>query len=78
MNDPMYIGLRQKRETSEKYDQLIDELICALRERFVPLLFVFHSAWGRYLLPTNLYYEGANRLHKHCLRLLLGDYEFTL
>jgi len=34
LNDPMYIGLRQKREKSEKYDQLIDELICALRERY--------------------------------------------
>ena len=33
----MYIGLRQKREKSEKYDQLIDELICALRERFASL-----------------------------------------
>eukprot|EP00795_Rhopilema_esculentum_P017833 gene17833-9538_t len=34
LKDPMYIGLRQKREQSEKYDQLIDELIEALRERF--------------------------------------------
>ena len=71
----MYIGLRQKRETSEKYDQLIDELICALRERFVSLLFVFHSACDCSLLPTILYYEDANRLHTHCLRLLLDDYK---
>eukprot|EP00112_Aurelia_sp_Birch-Aquarium-sp1_P013995 Seg2997.1 transcript_id=Seg2997.1/GoldUCD/mRNA.D3Y31 product="NADP-dependent malic enzyme mitochondrial" protein_id=Seg2997.1/GoldUCD/D3Y31 len=33
MKDPMYIGLRQPREKSEKYDQLVDELIEALRER---------------------------------------------
>ena len=30
----MYIGLRQPREKSEKYDLLVDELIEALRERY--------------------------------------------
>eukprot|EP00794_Sanderia_malayensis_P000203 gene203-817_t len=34
LNDPMYIGLRQKRDNSEKYDALIDELISALRNRY--------------------------------------------
>jgi len=32
--DPLYIGLRERRETSEKYDQLIDEIIFCLRDRF--------------------------------------------
>eukprot|EP00111_Clytia_hemisphaerica_P003244 TCONS_00009261-protein len=34
LNDPMYIGIRQRRDTSEKYDQLVDEVIMALRKRF--------------------------------------------
>jgi len=34
LNDPVYIGLRQRRDRSERYDQLVDELIEALRERF--------------------------------------------
>lgn len=33
LNDPMYIGLRQRRDNSPKYDELIDELIQALRFR---------------------------------------------
>lgn len=34
LNDPMYIGIRQRRDNSEKYDELIDEVIMALRKRF--------------------------------------------
>jgi len=34
LNDPMYIGLREKRHTGPKYDQLIDEIITALRRRY--------------------------------------------
>ena len=36
LNDPMYIGLRERRHTGEKYDQLIDEVITALRQRYGP------------------------------------------
>ena len=34
LNDPLYIGLRERRLTGEKYDALIDEIIAALRDRF--------------------------------------------
>lgn len=34
LNDPMYIGLREYRDRSDKYDQLIDEVIDALQRRY--------------------------------------------
>jgi len=30
----MYIGIRQRRDNTEKYDQLIDEVIMTLRKRY--------------------------------------------
>lgn len=34
LDDPMYIGLREKRHDGPEYDQLIDEIIQALRKRY--------------------------------------------
>lgn len=34
LDDPFYLGIRQKRERGEAYVELIDEIITALRERF--------------------------------------------
>lgn len=36
LNDPLYIGLRERRHTSDKYDQLIEEVIHAIRARYGP------------------------------------------
>jgi len=46
LNDPMYIGLRQRRDNSEKYDQLIDEIISALRTRFGNNLLIQYEDFG--------------------------------
>jgi len=50
LNDPYYIGLRQKRLTGAAYDQLVDEFITAARETFPGVLIQFedfanHSAF---------------------------------
>ena len=36
LDDPLYIGLKQKRERSEAYDALLDELIVEIRDYFGP------------------------------------------
>jgi len=50
LNDPYYIGLRQKRLTGAAYDELVDEFITAARETFPGVLIQFedfanHSAF---------------------------------
>ena len=50
LNDPYYIGLRQKRLTGAAYDQFVDEFITAARETFPGVLIQFedfanHSAF---------------------------------
>jgi malate dehydrogenase (oxaloacetate-decarboxylating)(NADP+) len=50
LNDPYYIGLRQKRLSGDAYDELVDEFITAARETFPGALIQFedfanHSAF---------------------------------
>jgi malate dehydrogenase (oxaloacetate-decarboxylating)(NADP+) len=50
LNDPYYIGMRQKRLSGEAYDELVDEFITAARETFPGVLIQFedfanHSAF---------------------------------
>jgi len=50
LNDPYYIGMRQKRLTGAAYDELVDEFITAARETFPGVLIQFedfanHSAF---------------------------------
>jgi len=50
LNDPYYVGLRQKRITSAPYDELVDEFITAARQVFPGVLIQFedfanHSAF---------------------------------
>src|SRR4249920_1203566 len=50
LNDPYYIGLRQKRVTGAAYDELVDEFITAAHEAFPGVLIQFedfanHSAF---------------------------------
>lgn len=49
LNDPMYIGLRQPRDRSEKYDQLIEEFIHAAQTR-----------WGKTVLLQFEDFANAN------------------
>ena len=34
LNDPLYLGLERRRERGPAYDELVEELICAVQERF--------------------------------------------
>jgi len=50
LNDPYYIGLRQKRLSGDAYDELVDEFVTAARETFPGMLIQFedfanHSAF---------------------------------
>ena len=50
LNDPYYIGLRQKRLSGDAYDELVDEFVTAARETFPGVLIQFedfanHSAF---------------------------------
>ena len=50
LNDPYYIGLRQKRLSGDVYDELVDEFVTAARETFPGVLIQFedfanHSAF---------------------------------
>jgi malate dehydrogenase (oxaloacetate-decarboxylating)(NADP+) len=50
LNDPYYIGLRQKRQIGAAYDELVDEFVTAARETFPGVLIQFedfanHSAF---------------------------------
>ncbi len=38
--DPLYIGLRQKRLRGSAYDALLDELVASLQQRYGPSLLV--------------------------------------
>ncbi|CAK0735604.1 hypothetical protein CVIRNUC_000608 [Coccomyxa viridis] len=44
--DPFYIGLRQKRAVGQAYDELVDELMMALRSRYGPLTLIHWEDFG--------------------------------
>jgi malate dehydrogenase (oxaloacetate-decarboxylating)(NADP+) len=43
LNDPLYIGLKQRRLRGEAYEQLLDEFVCAVQEVFPGALIQFED-----------------------------------
>ncbi|MEE9466274.1 MAG: NAD-dependent malic enzyme [Candidatus Neomarinimicrobiota bacterium] len=43
LNDPLYLGLIQKRERGQKYDQLVDEFVWAVHKRWPQCLIQFED-----------------------------------